>query len=81
MLVEHGLEPNQRNLRLAAGLAHEDLRIGLEQSQHQPEPDRYLERYRNSRLSLLGLTLPTDKSLGILLSASTLTDIGFHQHQ
>jgi ATP-dependent 26S proteasome regulatory subunit len=81
MLVAHGLEPSQRNLRLAAGLAHEDLRIGLAQSQQQLEPDRCLERYRNSRLSLLGVKYdppPTINEIGGLdLLVSAIEDLKF----
>ena len=48
-------EPSDRNLRLATGLAREDLRIALQQTQGSQEPERYLETYRNARLSLLGV--------------------------
>jgi ATPase family associated with various cellular activities (AAA) len=55
LFVKYDLEPNQRNLRLAAGLAHEDLRIGLEQARDHPNPANHLEHYRNRRLALLGI--------------------------
>jgi hypothetical protein len=52
---EHHFEPTERNLRLASGLAYQDLKLALEQSGESPEPELYLETYRNARLSLLGV--------------------------
>jgi ATP-dependent 26S proteasome regulatory subunit len=48
-------EATERNLRLASGLAYQDLRIALEHCRQHPEPELYLETYRNARLSLLGV--------------------------
>jgi hypothetical protein len=52
---EHHFEPTERNLRLASGLAYQDLKLALQQSIDHPEPELYLETYRNARLSLLGV--------------------------
>jgi hypothetical protein len=52
---EHHFEPTERNLRLASGLAYQDLKMALQQSSQSPEPELYLETYRNARLSLLGV--------------------------
>ncbi len=54
-LREFNFAVNERNLRLATGLAHQDLRMGLSQAVASDDPERYLETYRNARLSLLGV--------------------------
>ncbi|WP_373545651.1 ATP-binding protein [Chamaesiphon sp.] len=51
----YGLEVNDRNVRLATGLAREDLRRGIERAILTPDPARSLETYRNERLLLLGV--------------------------
>jgi ATPase family associated with various cellular activities (AAA) len=52
---EYHFEPTDRNLRLASGLAYQDLKLALQQSGESPEPELYLETYRNARLSLMGV--------------------------
>lgn len=51
----YGVEENERNLRIAAGLAREDLRRGIEQALLTSDPSASLEKYRNERLLLLGV--------------------------
>ena len=52
---EYHFEPSDRNLRLASGLAYQDLKLALQQSSESSEPEIYLETYRNARLSLMGV--------------------------
>lgn len=52
---EYHFEPSDRNLRLASGLAYQDLKLALQQSHQSLEPKLYLETYRNARLSLMGV--------------------------
>ena len=52
---EYHFEPSERNLRLASGLAYQDLKLALQQSSESSEPEIYLETYRNARLSLMGV--------------------------
>jgi ATP-dependent 26S proteasome regulatory subunit len=77
----YGLEPSERNLRLAAGLAHEDLRIGLKQAQSYSKPDSFLEKYRNARLSLLGVKYdpppPINEIGGLDLLVKAIEDLKF----
>jgi hypothetical protein len=55
LFSEYDFEPSDRNLRLASGLAYQDLKLALQQSVETPEPDVYIETYRNARLSLMGV--------------------------
>jgi ATP-dependent 26S proteasome regulatory subunit len=81
LFQEYSLEPTDRNLRLAAGLAHEDLRLGLKQAQSHPEPAKYLEHYRNRRLALLGIRYEAPPNLaeigGLDRLVAAIEDIKF----
>lgn len=81
LLREFGFPVTERNLRLATGLAHQDLRIGLSQAIASDEPERCLETYRNARLSLLGVKYDPPPALneigGLNLLVKAIDDLKF----
>lgn len=81
LFQEYRFNPTDRNLRLAAGLAHEDLRLGLKQAQSHPNPDKCLEEYRNRRLALLGIRYEappsTSEIAGLDRLVAAIEDIEF----
>jgi ATP-dependent 26S proteasome regulatory subunit len=81
LLDRYGMAVNDRNLRLAAGLAREDLRRGIERAVLTPDPDRSLETYRNERLLLLGVKYqPTPvfrEIVGLDLLVEAVSDLEF----
>jgi ATP-dependent 26S proteasome regulatory subunit len=81
LLHEFNFDITERNLRLATGLAHQDLRMGLSQAIHTSAPDRHLETYRNARLSLLGVKYDPPPALteigGLNLLVEAIEDLQF----
>jgi ATP-dependent 26S proteasome regulatory subunit len=81
LLQEFNFDITERNLRLATGLAHQDLRSGLTQAVESTEPERCLETYRNARLSLLGVKYDPPPALneigGLNLLVEAIEDLKF----
>jgi ATP-dependent 26S proteasome regulatory subunit len=81
LLHEFNFEITERNLRLATGLAYQDLRMGLSQAIDTAAPDRHLETYRNARLSLLGVKYDPPPALteigGLNLLVEAIKDLQF----